>query len=210
MIRRLSDAAAVSEAARSHAMTMSHEAVVTDDADAARFGDGYREGFEAGEADGRREAEARYAKLEAELRDRHEQAEASLLLERRRWSELAAGLADAERARVADMEKDAFEIALLALSAVLGEGMGEGERMGRLVTQLTNEYGADALCLQVAEADLAHLPDQINGVRIEAGAAMAPGSCALITARGRFETSIKDRLDAIHHAMLSALGKVTS
>jgi flagellar biosynthesis/type III secretory pathway protein FliH len=209
MIRRLSDAAAVSEAARLQSMTLSHEAVVVDGADAARFGDGYREGFEAGEADGLREAEARFAKLEAELRDRHELAEASLLVERSRWSELAAGLADAERARVADMEKDAFEIALLALSAVLGEGMSEGERLGRVVAQLINEYRADALCLQVAAADLAHLPDQVNGVPIEAGAAMVPGSCALMTARGRLETSIKDRLDAVHRAMLDALVRAT-
>jgi flagellar biosynthesis/type III secretory pathway protein FliH len=210
MIRRLSDAAALSEAARLPIMALPHATVVTDEADAARFGDGYREGFEAGEADGLREAEVRFAKLEAELRDHHEKAEASLLQERNRWGELTASLASAELARAAVMEKDTFEMALRALGAVLGEGMGESERLGRLVTQVIDEYRGDALCLQVAEVDLVLLPEQINGIRIEAGAGMLPGSCALMTARGRIETSIKERLDVVHRAMLKALEGMAS
>ena len=205
MIRRLSDAAALSEAAQLPSMVSPHAAVLVDETDTARFSDGYREGFEAGEADGLREAEVRFAKLETELRDRHEKAEALLLDERNRWSELAASLASAELARAAVMQEDTFEMALLALAAVLGEGMGEGELLARLVTRVIDEYRSDALCLQVAEADLALLPAQINGVRIEAGAGMLPGSCALMTARGRIETSIKERLDTVHRAMLKAL-----
>jgi len=99
---------------------------------------------------------------------------------------------------------------LRALGAVLGEGMGADERLARLVTQVIDEYRSDALCLQVAEVDLALLPQQINGVRIEAGAGMLPGSCALMTARGRIETSIKERLDVVHRAMLEALEGMAS
>lgn len=210
MIRRLSDAEALSEAARLPFTSSSHADVFVDETDTARFSDGYREGFEAGETDGLREAEARFAKLEAELRDGHEKAETLLLQERNRWSELATSLASAELARVAVMEKDTFEMALLALGAVLSGDMGEGERLSRLVTQVIDEYRADALCLQVAEVDLVLLPEQINGVRIEAGAGMLPGSCALVTARGRFETSIKERLDVVHRAMLKALEGMAS
>ncbi|MFC4527559.1 hypothetical protein ISN76_07690 [Dyella halodurans] len=211
MIRRLTDDASVSSAVLHLPVAMTHgEPAAADDADAALYGDGYREGFEAGEADALREAAVRLEKVETELRIRLEEAEAALLQARDQWDALAAGLANAEQARAANMEKDAFEIALLALSAVFGENTGDRELLGRLVTQVISDHRSDALCLQVAESDLALLPSQIDGIRVESIAGLAPGACALLTARGRVETSIEARLDAIYRSMVQALKEASS
>lgn len=205
MIRRLTDDMMAVKAAPFVAPSVVADTPLASIAgNAAGYSDGYREGFEAGEEDGRREADVRLSKLEDELRLRHEQAESSLLSERERISSLLQRLAQADAERSAELETRAFEMALLCLSRAFGERAGDGELLGRVLSELTREFRTEALMLQVSDADRSLLPEHVDGIGIEANATMLPGSCALVTRRGRVETSIAERLNAIHRAMMEA------
>ncbi|ULU23712.1 FliH/SctL family protein [Dyella terrae] len=206
MIRRLSDAMGA-DSAMPYLPTQVASSAMPEvaPADTKAYSDGYREGFEAGDEDSRREAEARLAAIENELRGRFETAESLLHAERERLSVLLERLAESEAQRVMAMEAAAFEIALLCISKAFGERDGDQALIGRLVSGMVQEFRSDAVRLQVADSDRQLLPEQIDGMAIESDPAMSPGSCALVTQRGRIETSIAERLTTIHQAMVDSL-----
>jgi flagellar biosynthesis/type III secretory pathway protein FliH len=206
MIRRLSEPAIAAVSSRRLVVPGSDAASTQPPTDSAAYGDGYREGFEAGEADGLREAEARAHALEDELRRKYEDAELSLRDERDRLASFVGRLAEAEAARMSAMEAVAFEVALQCLASAFGEREGDRELLGRTIEQLVRAFRSDALRIEVAEPDRALLPDHVEGIGIEVRPGLRRGECALVTGQGRLETSIIERLSLIHRCMIQALG----
>lgn len=207
MIRRLSQATEVARPYESSAAVTDAGTVQSTLADAAAFSDGYRDGYQAGEADALRDGQAKFAKLEAELRDRQEAIEAAWRADSERLTAFAQSVAKQEAARVAEIDASAFEVALLALTAAFEEHAEDRTWVHRAITKVAKDFHADALVLQVAEGDRALLPDDVDGLKIELKPGLAQGSCVLVTRRGQVENSIAERLEIIHRCMLAALGE---
>ena len=177
-----------------------------DELDAQAYRQGYAEGFQAGEDDGRREAEQYQQAWEQETRQRLEEEGQSLIREREELATLTASLNQQLRAQSEEMEKLAFELALNGLSRALGAMQGDGELLQRLCGQMAEAYRGKATQLEVSAIDRAHLPEQLEGLDIVVDYGLSPGECRIVTERGYAESSIAMRLDAIHGAMLEALG----
>lgn len=205
MIRRLNDAMLIETVPR----RLTTEGRLTDKAEAAAdeaeaFRAGYRDGFEAGEADGLREAMQRASVVEDELRHRLEAEELALATERERLKALIEGLAATQRDNALQMERAAFEIALHSMMLAFGAMEEDRELLRRLIGKLAGDFRADVLSVQVARDDRDFLPQEIDGLEILVRDGLTAGSCVLTTARGQIETSIADRLSAIHQSMLEA------
>lgn len=177
-----------------------------DELDAQAYRQGYSEGFQAGEEDGRREAEQYQQAWEQETRQFLEEERQLLVREREELAALVAGLNEQLHAQSEEMEKLAFELALASLSRAFSAMQGDGELLQRLCGQMAEAYRSKATQLEVSATDRAHLPEQIEGLDIVVDYGLSSGECRIVTERGYAESSVAMRLEAIHGAMLEALG----
>lgn len=189
-------------------MPIAQEPAPTNELDAQAYRQGYGEGFEAGEQDGRREAEQFQQAWETETRRHMEEQEQALVHEREALAALAAGLQQQLQAQHEEMEQLAFELALQSLSHTFGTMQGDGETLRRLCQQMAEAYRGKAMRLEVSAGDRAHLPEHLEGLDISVEHALAPGECRIVTARGYAQSSIATRMHAIYQSMLEALGVV--
>jgi flagellar biosynthesis/type III secretory pathway protein FliH len=192
-----------------HPVVPQEEVAPVDELDAQAYRQGYAEGFQAGEEDGRREAEQFQQAWEEETKKALEEEYRGLVQERENLAALVAGLNEQLHNQSQAMEQLAFELALASLSHAFGSMHGDGELLQRLCQQLAEEYRGRVVKLEVSAADHAQLPEHIDGLDVVAEHGLSQGECRIVTARGYAESSIAARLDAIHAAMLDALG-VTS
>ena len=174
--------------------------------DAQAYRQGYAEGFQAGEEDGRREVEQYQQAWERETRQHLDEERQSLAREREELLALTASLGEQLLAQNKEVEKLAFELALASLSQAFGAMQGDGELLQRLCAQMAEAYRGKATQLEVAAADRAHLPEQLEGLDIIVDYGLSSGECRIVTERGHAESSVAMRLEAIHVAMLQALG----
>jgi flagellar biosynthesis/type III secretory pathway protein FliH len=174
--------------------------------DAQAYRRGYAEGFQAGEEDGRREAEQYQQAWERETRQHLDEERQSLAREREELLALTASLGEQLLAQNKEVEKLAFEVALASLSQAFGAMQGDGELLQRLCGKMAEAYRGKATQLEVAAADRAHLPEQLEGLEIIVDYGLSCGECRIVTERGYAESSVAMRLEAIHSAMLEALG----
>lgn len=177
-----------------------------DDVDAQAYRQGYAEGFQAGEEDGRREAEQFQHAWEEETRKAMEEEYRGLVQERENLAALVAGMNEQLQSHNQSMEQLAFEVALAGLSHAFGSIHGDQELLQRLCQQMAEEYRGKVVRLEVSTSDRAHLPEQIDGLEVVAEHGLSQGECRIVTARGYAESSIAARLNAMHEAMLEALG----
>jgi flagellar biosynthesis/type III secretory pathway protein FliH len=189
-----------------HAVTPLEEVSPADELDAQAYRQGYAEGFEAGEQDGRREAEQYQQAWEEETRKAMEEEYRGLVQERENLAALAAGLNEQLHSQNQAMEQLAFELALTSLSHAFGVMQGDGELLRRLCQQMAEEYRGKVVKLEVSAVDRACLPEQLDGLEIAVEHALSQGECRIVSAPGYAESSIVARLDAVHAAMLEALG----
>jgi flagellar biosynthesis/type III secretory pathway protein FliH len=181
---------------------MAGMAAADEDPAAEAYRLGYAEGYETGESDGLRDAAQRMQELEDAARDRL----AELERERERLAVLVGGLGEALHRHGEAMEELAFELALASLARAFGQMQGDDQLLRRLCTQMAAEVRAEAVRLVVSEPDRPLLPARIDGLEVETGRELVAGECLLETGRGRIESSIGQRLGAIHGAMLQTLG----
>lgn len=179
--------------------------VVVEDPAAEAYRLGYVEGYEAGESDGLRDAKQRMQKLEDAARDRTDELEG----ERERLSLLIEGVGEAAQRQGEAMEALAFELALASLAHAFGQLQEDGQLLRRLCTRMADEYRAKAVRLVVSVQDRSLLPEHIDGLEVETERGLVAGECRLVTDRGQIESSIGQRLAAIHEAMLRTLGVAT-
>lgn len=174
--------------------------------DAEAYRQGYAEGFEAGEQDGKREAVRFHEVWECETRQRLEDEAAAIAEEKEALIRLNEGLHAALRDQAEAMQELAFELALAGMARAFGSMQGDGELLRRLCAQMAEEYRVRAEKLLVSPADRASLPDDFGGLAVHAEPELRVGECRIEMARGLVESSIGARLDAIHDAMLASLG----
>jgi flagellar biosynthesis/type III secretory pathway protein FliH len=177
-------------------------AATVEDPGAEAYRLGYAEGYEAGESDGLRDAAQRMQELEDAARDRLGELER----ERERLSALVEGIGEALHRHGEAMEELAFELALASLARAFGQMQDDGRLLRRLCAQMAAEVRTEAVRLIVSEQDRPLLPARIDGLDVGAGRELVAGECLLETDRGRIESSIGQRLGAIHDAMRQALG----
>jgi flagellar biosynthesis/type III secretory pathway protein FliH len=189
-----------------HAVAPQEEVAPADEQDAQGYRQGYAEGFQAGEEDGRREAEQFQQAWEEETKKALEEEYRGLVQERENLAALVAGLNEQLQSQSQATEKLAFEVALASLSHAFGSMRGDGELLHRLCQQMADEYRGRVVRLEVSAADHAQLPEQIDGLEVVAEHGLSQGECRIVTARGYAESSIAARLDAMHAAMLEAVG----
>lgn len=212
MIRRLPAASLVESAmprplaaAQVHLPVLPDVVSHIDEADARTYREAYAEGFQAGEEDGRREAEQYQRAWEEETRKQLEEEHRAMVQEREKLAALLASLNEQLRSYHEGMEQLAFEIALHCLAAGFGSREGDVDWMHRLCSQMAKGYRGRNLRLEVSEADCHTLPERIEGVEIAVEHSLSAGECRLVTDRGFAETSLKVRLEAIYGAMLETL-----
>jgi flagellar biosynthesis/type III secretory pathway protein FliH len=189
-----------------HAVVPQEEVTQADELDTQAYRKGYAEGFEAGEQDGRREAEQYQQAWEEETKQALEEEYRCLLQERENLAALVAGLKDQLQNQSQAMEQLAFELASVSLSRAFGVLHGDGELLQRLCQQMAEEYRGKVIKIEVSATDRSRLPEHIDGLEIAVEHALMQGECRIVSARGYAESSIATRLDAIHGAMLEALG----
>jgi flagellar biosynthesis/type III secretory pathway protein FliH len=213
MIRRLQQhGLRESEAPRAIGSVRAPEPIASDDVpqppelEVQAYREAYAEGFKAGEEDGRREAEQFHQAWEEGTRERMEQELQALKGEREQLAALVTNLHEQLRDHGDAMEQLAFELALRSLAQVLGSMQEDGGLVRRLCAQMAEAYRGKAVKLEVSPADLAHLPERIEGLEIVAEHGLSAGQCRIATERGYAESSIADRLAAVYGAMLEALG----
>jgi flagellar biosynthesis/type III secretory pathway protein FliH len=189
-----------------HAVVPQEEVTPVEELDAQAYRQGYAEGFQAGEEDGRREAEQYQQAWEEETRKALDEECRTLVQERENLAALVAGLNEQLHGQSQAMEQLAFELALASLSRAFGSMHGDNQLLQRLCQQMAEEYRGKVVKLEVSAVDRARLPEQIDGLEIAVEHGLSQGECRIVTARGYAESSIAARLDAIHDAMLEALG----
>lgn len=177
-----------------------------DELDTRAYREGYAEGFQAGEQDGRREAEQYQQAWEEQTRQRLEEEHQALVQERENLAALVASLNDQLHSQADAMEQLAFELALGSLAQTFGAMQEDGELVRRLCLQMAEAYRGKGTKLEVAAADRAYLPEQLQGLDVVVEHGLSSGECRVVTERGYAESSIAARLDAIHAAMREALG----
>lgn len=178
----------------------------TEDLDALAYRQGYAEGFEAGEQDGRREMEQRQSELEAHAREAL-QAELATLDEReRRLIALSEGLEQSLRLHEQCMQELAFELALAALTQVFAPSDDRRSILERVCERMAQDHRGKALHLAVSPDDRGLLPERIEGLDVIETPALPQGSCRVVTENGQAESSVTVRLAAIYDSMLESLG----
>jgi flagellar biosynthesis/type III secretory pathway protein FliH len=190
-----------------HVVTPLHDEVTpAEELDAQAYRNGYAEGFQAGEEDGRREAEQYQQAWEEETKQALEEEYRGLVQERENLAALVAGLNEQLQSQHQVMEQLAFELALASLTQAFGSMQDDGALLQRLCQQMAEDYRGKLIRLEVSAADRANLPEHIAGLELVAEHGLSQGECRIVTARGYAESSIAARLDAIHDAMLEAVG----
>jgi flagellar biosynthesis/type III secretory pathway protein FliH len=178
------------------------EVTSTADIEAEAYRLAYAEGYEAGESDGLRDARQRTQSIEDAAREHLHDLQG----ERTQLSALVAGLNEAMAGHGDAMEALAFELALESMARSFGELQADRQLLQRLCRCVAEEFRAKAVSLAVSVPDRPCLPEHIEGLPIIAEPGLAPGECRLFTERGQIESSISQRLSAIHEAMQQALG----
>lgn len=181
-----------------------------DELEVQAYKQGYAEGFQAGEQDGRREAEEYHQAWEQETCQHLEEELQSAISERERLSALITGLDEQLRAQVSEMEQLACELAMAGLSRVFASMQEDGELIRRLCMQMVEEYRGRAVRLEVSAADRDSLPEHVDGLDIVVEHGLSIGTCRIVMARGYAESSIAERIDAVHDAMREAEGTIRS
>jgi flagellar biosynthesis/type III secretory pathway protein FliH len=181
-------------------------AVGSDDVDARAYRDGYTEGFEAGERDGRREAERLQQTWELESRQCMERELQALARERMALSTLLTSIDEQLRSHVVGMEQSAYELALASIEHILGISAKEKILVRRLCERMAEDYRGKATQLAVSASDRDSLPDHLEGLDVAVDHDLNAGECRITTHRGHVESSIGIRIGAIYRSMLESLG----
>lgn len=209
MIRRLPGSVVLEKATRRvvagnklPSLVVADSIAATDSAELVGYRNGYAEGFEAGESDGRQEANRRMQIIEEDAA-RHR---SELTFEQERFQRLIDGMEGAMARHQKVMEATAYELALMCLTRAFGHLQKDRQLLKRLCTQVAGEFHAKGIHLAVSAEDKAFLPDAIGGLRLIDEPALAQGTCRIVIGRGYAETSVEMRLAAIYDTIREALG----
>lgn len=165
----------------------------------------YLEGFDAGHADGDREARAALAEAIEEAGKQAEEARH----EGEAWRENLRALADAfdaARERLnADAELLALEVAHAALCQMLGSLHAKRKLLEPLVRKIMHAHSLRTVQVRLAPDDMDAVPSKCEGIEWVADPKLAPGACVVSTPRGDIDGGLEQQLNAIQRQLLSEL-----
>lgn len=164
------------------------------------------EGREAGLRDADATIEQRAAEAEKKIREMHAAETERLTESRERLARLLHAVPDAVADLETQVDEMVVEVAFAAVTRVLGELAAERTLVAKIAAQVLGEYKQRPATLRVAMDDVELLQDLADGeVRIVGDADFAPGECRVETTKGRYQSGLASRLDAIKQAFLASL-----
>jgi len=169
--------------------------------------EGRREGLLRGQADARKELEAKLRKAEEELQCKHDDAMRELEAFRTSLASLVENLGmESERlSRLA--EEAAVVAAYAAVLKLLGDRAAERTLMRDLCLHALGSAEQAPTTLRVSTADFASLGvgEDLKAINVVVDASMKSGQCAFDTRLGHYETGLDVRLEALKNAFLEGL-----
>jgi flagellar assembly protein FliH len=167
--------------------------------------EGYKEGMAKGLADANKEIGARSAKLESELRSKHQNAVRELDAARASLLVLMKNL-ESEIERLAMQAEDvAVEAAFSAVLKLLGERSVDRTLMRELCLHALASAEQAPTALRISQMDRDSIGDDWKDIILIADTRYAAGQCALETRLGHYETGLDVRLEALKRAFLEGL-----
>lgn len=167
----------------------------------------YLEGFEAGFADGDKEARRT-------LQEAQEAAQASVesaVAEKERWcaalTSLVAQFVQAEKEHETQMEALAVTIAFAAICRLVGRMHADNDLVAALCQETLESMHLQPVRLRIARADQASLEKHDLALPTIADAGLEPGDCVIETSSGGVEAGVEIQLRALLQALLKTLGR---
>lgn len=169
--------------------------------------EGRREGLLHGQAEARKELDAKLRKAEEELRRKHNDAVREIEVIKTSLVGLVENLSlESERlSRLA--EETAVEAAYAAVLQLLGDRAAERTLMRELCLHALSAAEQAPTTLRVSTIDFASLGigEEWKAVNVVVDASMKPGQCAFDTRLGHYETGLDVRLESLKNAFLEGL-----
>ncbi|GAB3040426.1 hypothetical protein GCM10027285_26840 [Oleiagrimonas citrea] len=165
----------------------------------------YLEGFDAGYADGDKEARGKLEAAEQACREEQAALEEVRTQWREALSNSSAQFEAAHESVFADAEALAVEIAFTALCRILGNMQKKRAVVERMCRKLIAERNLSSPRVCVSREDFPELPEADDGIEWEIDSTLGPGECVVRTAKGDVEASLQSQLASIMQALLATL-----
>lgn len=169
--------------------------------------EGRREGMLRGQAEARKELDAKLRKTEEELQRKHNDAVRELEAIKTSLVGLVENLGlESERlSRLA--EETAVEAAYAAVLRLLGDRAAERTLMRELCLHALGSAEQAPTALRVSTTDFASLGigEEWKAISVVVDTSMKPGQCAFDTRLGHYETGLDVRLESLKNAFLEGL-----
>lgn len=173
----------------------------------AAYKQAYLEGFEAGFADGDKEARKALEELQEQARSAFD----AVQIEKDHWQTRLATLgerfAHAEKDMYAKSEALAVAMAYAAVCRIVGQGYVEQEFATKVCREVLKDLRAEPTQVRVAPSDYASLQEAALPIPVAADANLQPGDCVIVTGLEEIETGIAFRLRSLLQTLLEALGQ---
>lgn len=176
-------------------------------AETEKYRQAYLEGFDAGYADGDKEAHLALDDAQAIARA----AEETARNEMDRWrgavlslTEQCAKVVDEQRAQTDAL---AVTIAFAAVCKLIGSKAAEQELVGALCREALANMRLEPVRLRVAASDMASLDPVVLALPVTADPALQPGDCIIDTPLGGRDVGAETQMQALLQALLAALGR---
>lgn len=175
-------------------------------AEQAAFKQAYLEGFDAGHADGLKEAEKRNDELREEL----EAAVRDVLAERNKWCEqtkLALERLDAVcEEYTASLEPVAVEIAYTAVCKIVGQMHAERTLVAAVCGEILAGLQSRPIEVRVSDSDLASMGELAGSIEVVSDSTLEPGDCVVRSNTGQVDGSVRAQLMRLQHVLHAELG----
>lgn len=169
------------------------------------YKEAYLEGFDAGHADGDKQARADLSEALEEARKAGEASEQERQAWLTRLQDLADTYATAHDALIYDAQALAVEIAYAAICRVLGEAHVDQEWSASVVANIMQTHGLREASVRVCPSDLKKIRNTPDGVQWIQDASLEPGDCVVSTLRGDIDGGLEQQLTAIQRRLLSSV-----
>jgi|SRR5690242_8298997 len=167
----------------------------------------YLEGFEAGFADGDREARVALQEAQESARD----AEGAAREEEGRWRDalmsLSAQLVHVQEKFEPQMEALAVTIAYASVCRLIGRMHADHDLVAALCREALESMRLDATRVRISQADQASLEEGGLALPIVVDPALERGDCVIETPMGGIDTGVEVQLRALLQALLETLGR---
>ena len=167
---------------------------------------GYLEGFDAGYADGDKEARSTLEEERATACAVLEAAQIEKDSWHARLESLGERFAKAQQDMYAKSEALAVAMAYSSVCRIAGQGYAKEDLVAAMCRDALEHLSAAPTQLRIAPSDYESLQEAGLALPIVEDPGLKPGDCVIVTPLGEIETGIAFRLHALLQALLETLG----